>query len=232
MNNEEILNRRLREYIEKNIDNYDIYEQSFLNNLKLEHVNRYKKNMPDVFRQILEEIGYYDDCLEKSGYEAFINLIEDVHGINKRITEVGGGVVPTLGHKISLRQNTGSITIYDPRLTNYHEENDKFVLKKEKFYRDTNVKNTDLLIGFMPCEATQSIIEAATDHNIDFMIALCEGGPHGDEFDYFESEDEWMNAMLYLAERGIEDNNMGELKVLSFKEYNSPYPLIYNKRNK
>ena len=232
MNNEEILNRRLREYIEKNIDNYDIYEQSFLNNLKLEHVNRYKKNMPDVFRQILEEIGYYDDCLEKSGYEAFINLIEDVHGINKRITEVGGGVVPTLGHKISLRQNTGSITIYDPRLTNYHEENDKFVLKKEKFYRDTNVKNTDLLIGFMPCEATQSIIEAATDHNIDFMIALCEGDPHGDEFDYFESEDEWMNAMLYLAERGIEDNNMGELKVLSFKEYNSPYPLIYNKRNK
>ena len=83
----------------------------------------------------------------------------------------------------------------------------------------------------MPCEATQSIIENAVDKNKDFMIALCEGGPHGDEFDYFEDEKEWLKAMLYIAERGLEDNNMGDLKVLSFKKYNSPYPIIYNKRN-
>ena len=230
MNKDEITNRKIHEYVSKNIDLYDPYEQSYLVDLTIEYIRKHKRNMPDTFRQVLEEIGYYDDCIEKSGYQAFINLIENEIGIDKNIVEVGGGVIPTLAHKISLKQNNGSITIYDPRLTNYHRENEKFVLKKEKFYRNTDVSDADLIIGFMPCEATQAIIESATDNNIDFMIALCEGGPHGDEFDYFEDEEEWLHAMLYLAERGVEDNDMGELKVLSFEKYNSPYPLIYNKR--
>lgn len=230
MNKDDIINRKIEAYLDQYMNCYDIYEQRYLEGLDLKYIRRYKHNIPDTFRQILEEIGYYEDCPEKSGYNAFIELLDEEFGIERNIIEVGGGEIPTLGHKISLRQNSGSITIYDPRLTDYYEENDRFVLKKEKFYRNTDVSNTDLLIGFMPCEATQSIIESATDNNIDFMIALCEGGPHGDEFDYFEDEEEWLHAMLYLAERGIEDNDMGELKVLSFEKYNTPYPLIYNKR--
>ena len=82
----------------------------------------------------------------------------------------------------------------------------------------------------MPCEATQTIIENATMNRKDFIIAMCEGGAHGDIYDYFESTEEWLNCMLYLAEREIESNNMGELKVLSFKKYLSSYPIIYNKK--
>ena len=231
LNKEEMFNKRLREYINKNIELYNEYEQNFLEGLDLNYLKRYKKNMPDIFRQILEEIGYYEDCIEESGYQAFIDLLDNEFGLEKNIIEVGGGVVPTLGHKISLRQNKGSITIYDPRLSNYFNESEKFVLKREKFYRNTDVSEADVIIGFMPCEATQAIIENAVDKNKDFMIALCEGGPHGDEFDYFEDENEWLKAMLYIAERGLEDNDMGDLKILSFKKYNSPYPIIYNKRN-
>ena len=230
MNKDKIINRRIKEYVDKIIDYYDEYEQGYLNNLELKDIRRYKDNIPDVYRQILEEIGYYDDCIEKSGYNAFIEVLDNEFGLERNITEVGGGVIPTLAHKISLKQNTGTITIYDPRLSNYYKESESFILKKEKFRRNTDVNESDILIGFMPCEATQAILENAIDNNIDFMIALCEGGPHGDEYDYFEDTDEWLGAMLYLAERGLEDKDMGELQVVSFKDYNSPYPLIYNKR--
>lgn len=230
MNKDEIVNERIRQYVNKTYEYYDIYEKSFLKNLDMDLIRRYKDDMPDIARQVLEEIGYYDDKKEKSGYEAFITLLDREFGLNKNITEVGGGVVPTLGYKISLRQNGGSITIYDPRLIDYHQQHENFILKKEKFYRNTDTSNSDMLIGFMPCEATQAIIENATDNNIDFMIAMCEGGPHGDEFDYFDSIEEWISCMLYIAERKMEEQDMGELKVLSFKKYGSPYPLIYNKR--
>ena len=230
MNNDEIANRKIKEYLKNTIYMYDEFEQSFLRTLDMDAIRKYYDYIPDISKQILEEIENNEDKKEESSYEAFMYLLDKEFGIDKNIIEVGGGAVPTLGRKISLRQNKGSITIYDPRLTNYHKANDKFILKKELFHRNTDVTNADILIGFMPCEATQSIIENATDNNKDFMIAMCEGGPHGDEFDYYESIDEWLGSMLYLAERRIEEKEMDKLEVLSFEKYGHEYPLIYNKR--
>ena len=82
----------------------------------------------------------------------------------------------------------------------------------------------------MPCEATYNIIDAASRNNVDFMIALCEGGPHGDIYDYFENDNEWLDTMIYMAERAVEDNSMGTIKKAYLKEYHNPYPIIYNKR--
>ena len=230
MNREEIINKRIKEYLEKNIDLYDKYDQFFLECLDIKTIRNYKNNMPDLYRQVLEEIGYYDENTEKSGYNAFIKILDNEFGIDKNIIEIAGGVVPTLGHRIFLKQSSGTITIYDPRLSNYYKENNRFILKKEKFKRNTDTSKADILIGFMPCVATQAILENALDNKKDFLIAMCEGGPHGDEFDFYEDADEWTEAMLCLAERGLEKNDMGELKVLYFDKYNSPYPLIYNKR--
>ena len=230
MNKDEIMNRRIKEYLEKNMGYYDLFEQRYLKGLDMNYIRKYKHDMPDIFRQILEEIGYFDDCPELSGYKAFIDLLDNEFGLERNITEIAGGAIPTLAHKISLRQKKGTITVYDPRLTTYYDETERFILKREKFTRNTNVEGTDMLIGFMPCEATQAIIENATANNKDFMIALCEGGPHGDEYDFYEDAEEWLGAMLYLAERGMEKHDMGELKVIDFNRYNSPYPLIYNKR--
>ena len=231
MNIDETINRRIREYVNKNKKYYDEYEQYFLEGLTIEVLRKYYKyELPDIARQVLEEIGYYKIVNEESGYDAFIDVIDKQFGLEKNIVEVGGGIIPTLAKRISLKQKKGTITIYDPRLSNYYTENDKFILKKEKFKRNTNVDNKDLLMGFMPCAAAQQIIENATDNNLDFIIALCEGGPHGDEFDYFESDEEWVGSMIYLAQRGVEEKNMGEVKKLSFKKYGNQYPVIYNNR--
>jgi len=224
------LNERLMKYLEETKDLYIKEEIEYLKRIRLEKVKDRKNDLPDLYRQVLEEIGYYDLKETESGYKAFIDIIEDEFGIDKQIIEVGGGVVPTLAHKISLKQKSGNITIYDPRLSTYHKNTSKFILKKEKFKNETDVSSADLIIGFMPCEATQTIIENATKNRKDFIIAMCEGGAHGDIYDYFESTKDWLNTMLYLAEREIESNNMGELKILSFKKYLSSYPIIYNKK--
>ena len=49
-------------------------------------------------------------------------------------------------------------------------------------------------------------------------------------YDYFESDDEWIDSMLYRADRGIENHHMGTLGIQYLDEYEDPYPVIYNKR--
>ena len=86
------------------------------------------------------------------------------------------------------------------------------------------------MLAFMPCEPAETFIDAATENKIDFMLALCEGGPHGDEYDYFESDEEWLDSMIYRAKRGVKDNGMGTLGIQYLKKYEDPYPVIYNHR--
>ena len=81
----------------------------------------------------------------------------------------------------------------------------------------------------MPCKGAEPLLEQATKKNIDFMLWFCEGGAHGDCFDYFEDEEEWLGSMMYTAQRGVEDSKMGKLKVKKLEEF-SHYPIIYNQR--
>ena len=82
----------------------------------------------------------------------------------------------------------------------------------------------------MPCEATEQTIVTAGKNKADFLIALCEGGPHGDEFDYFESEEEWITSMIYKARLMAKKYGLGTIEVADLKQYGDPYPVIYNKR--
>lgn len=215
-------------FIIDNEEIFDEYEKKYI----LEYASRgHKKGkmIPDLIREVYDNLDLLES--EDNMYLAFIDLLDDKFQYKERsITEVGGGIIPSLAKRISSKQTTGKITVYDPRLSRREHSNDNFTLVREKFYSDTPVGDTDLLIGFMPCEATYNIIDSATRNNIDFMIALCEGGPHGDIFDFFENDQDWLNTILYLAERGVEDSNMGTLEKIYLKDYHNPYPVIYNKR--
>ena len=85
-----------------------------------------------------------------------------------------------------------------------------------------------MIIGFMPCEATELLIKQATSNKKDFMIALCEGGHN--EFDDYYDEDIWTSNMFYLAMTGIAENNLGTFQNTDLEKYHDPYPVIYNKR--
>lgn len=224
------MEERFKLFVNEHLDYFDADELEYLNNETVKSILETPGLMPGLARQLLEVIGYYDDKKEQSGYELFMNIANEEFGLDKRILEVGGGIIPVLGHKISLRQNHGSITIYDPRLSNYFPATDRFILKREMFNSNTSIKETDLIISFMPCTATYELIDTVTKQQKDFLIAMCEGGLHGEPYDYFESDEEWVSSMVDFAKRRVRDNDMGELIELSFDESISPYPVIYNKR--
>lgn len=215
---------KVLDYLKNHLEDYSDAEINYIvNNLDiLENM----KFVPDVLRQIYDEVGILED--EENLYIGFVDMLEENFDIDKNIVEVGGGVIPSLAKHISLRQKNGTITVYDPRLSNSLDSNEQFILKKEKFGENTKIEDFDLLIGFMPCQATEVLIKQATANRKDFMIALCEG--RHNEFDDYFDEDIWTSNMFYLAMSGIEENNLGIFIENDLKNYHDPYPVIYNKR--
>ena len=208
---------------------FDDFEKRFIRD-EILHTS-----FPDVYflefvREVLDEVGLIPD--NDNIYLAFLSEIENAFGIcDRNILEVGGGRFPCLGRRIHHLQKNGSITVYDPLLIPVLEGEANFVLRREKFMRDTSLKDINLMVGLMPCKGAEELIFSAIQHRIDFMVWLCEGGAHGDYFDYFEDEEEWRENIIYEACRGVLENSMGVLKTKKLTKFSS-YPILYNYREK
>ncbi len=222
--------RQITEYVYNHAELFDRFELMYIRQYIQEvQEGRYDLFLPDVIRELFDYFHAITD--DQDIYSGFLTLLQKEFPIEDRdIIEVGGGIFPCLGKKISLLQNYGSITVYDPRLSVYERGNSHLHLVRKEFSRYDDVGSANLIIGFMPCKGAEDLVDSATSNEIDFMVALCEGGPHGDIYDYFESDDEWIDSMLYRADRGIENHHMGTLGIQYLDEYEDPYPVIYNKR--
>ena len=219
--------RRALKFIEAHKENYTQREYEYIRGNIAWGMD--KLFVSDLLRQVYDEIGMTDP--KTNMYEGFVKLLEENFDLERDIIEIGGGIVPSLAKKIALRQKEGTITVYDPRLITDINHPDNLILKKEKFNKDTPIGNAQMIIGFMPCEATNLLIETACANNVDFMIALCEGGTR-EGYGWLEEDDEWIGFVKYCASRGIEDANLGTLEERSLEQYDNPYPVIYNKRRK
>ena len=216
----------IKKYLKDHPDYFDEWEQMHINScISTDYTDKF---IPDLMRELFGELDLFKE--DEDIYDGFIQLLKENFDINKSIIEVGGGIIPVLGNRIAKMQEAGNVTIYDPRLGTTKTNIPNLKLKKEKFTADTKVSKSGLIIALMPCEATETIIRTACANNKDFMIAMCEGGPHGDIYDFYEDEEEWLESMLYYAERLIEDNKMGTLQKTYLKEYKDPYPVIWNRR--
>jgi len=217
------------EYLRNNPGIFSRLEEQYLLNVS-KNIHIKYSIVPNLPREVYDELNIIDD--KDNIYLKFISMLENAFNYETRnILEVGGGVLPRLGERISLKQTTGKITIYDPRLSIYKKETNKFRLVREKFTRETNIGDTDLIIGLMPCKSAEDIVEVATKNRIDFMVALCEGGPHGDEYDFYEDEEEWQSSLIRQAKKRVQEQGLGKLKVKYMENINNPYPVIYNDRN-
>ena len=188
---------------------------------------------PEVYhKDIIREIFDYLALLpvEENLYITFMNELLKHHDIeNKKIIEVGGGIFPNLASRLSTKLNKGTITVFDPRLDPRIKSTPRMILKKEEFTRKTPVDYADLIIGLMPCKGTDVLVDQAIDNKKDFMVWFCEGGPHGDYFDYFEDGDEWYHCMKVTLENGVKRQNMGKIKKIEYPHF-SRYPIIYNSK--
>lgn len=182
--------------------------------------------VPDMLRQIYDELGFLDS--ERNIYDGFVDLLEENFDIDRNIVEIGGGKIPSLAKKIALRQMHGTITVYDDKLITTDFNLPNLSLKKRRLQAD-ELLNADMIIGFMPCDGTQTAIDLAKRNRIDFMIALCEGSCQN-EMPAFMNDD-WENSMIYEARKAVRDGHLGELKKVKMaKKYQNPYPVIYNQR--
>ena len=212
------------DYVKEHLEDYSNLEIRYL--LNNADMLEDTLNLPDTMRQIYDELGLIDD--DKNAYKAFVDLLKDNFDIDRNIIEVGGGVIPSVAKRISSMQDTGSVIVYDPELSKSQKQKDNLILKKQRFELNTDVSGADMIIGFMPCDATELLIRKATDNKLDFLVALCEGGRY--EFDDFFDTEAWTDSILCFAKNRIKENGLGELVKTDLKAYGDPYPVIYNKR--
>lgn len=221
--------RLVNAFVDSHIDNYTEREIKYIRRDATRLLTYTKvSHFSSLLRQIYDEVGIKTEGIDI--YQPFLSLLEDNFNINRNIVEVGGGAVPSLAKQIALRQETGTITVYDPRLITPTVKPENLILKREIFKKETPIPTTQMLIGFMPCEAVIPIIESACSNNIDFMVALCEGGVRKG-YGWIETDDEWIGFIEYMSKQKMKNTTMGNLEVNVIEEY-SPYPVIYNKRKK
>lgn len=229
--NEEEYKRRINEFLEVHKDAYTDKERDFIR--KNAEWTVHSSNafyVSSILRQVLAETNLLEE--HKNMYKGFLKILEEQFDINRNIVEVAGGIFPSLAKMIALKQETGTITVYDPRIVVPDHCPKNLIVTRKSFTTKTKIpEDTQMLIAFMPCDATMDIIESACKNNMDFMISLCEGGERKG-YGYLETDDEWIGMAKYIAERGMEGTDMGTLETASLEEYGNPYPIIYNKRKK
>ena len=194
--------------------------------------------IPSVCLQLYDELGLLPDDINL--YKEFARMIDEQFNIkDKNIIEVGGGNIPCLGKRIELMQDRGTITVYDPNLyisneyKNLSEEeknNRKLKLINRRFTPLVNARNSDIIIGLLPCGSSSTIIKSAVRYNKDFMVALCDSCNYFEYFDTYEEDINWPNNFIEAASRIVEKNGLGKLKVKKNKIIGENYPIIYNDR--
>lgn len=221
--------RAVLDYIEKHYNDYTEQEINYTKK-NLPYLQKNKNlatiRTPHFLRQIYDELGIIPD--NENMYHGFVRLLEEKMDINRDVIETASGIIPNVARRVALRQKSGSITSYDPRLTVHTSVLPNMIIKRENFTSKTKVKSNSLLIGFMPCEATIDIIESATINNADFMIGLCEGGSRRN-FGWLEYDDEWLGFVDSYARSRLSKREDVTLETASLSDYGDPYPVIYTK---
>lgn len=220
---------KIMDFVRNNSDIFTEFEIQFIKSY-LDWDDNKPLLVPDLMRELYDEVGILP--ARQNIYLGFIKLLDDTFSLDgKTIIEIGGGILPRLGERLAAISEVKKVIVYDPRLSVHKEDTDNLKLVRKNVSQYDEIEDADLIVGLMPCKGAETIVRQATSKNIDFMIALCEGGAHGDEFDYFEDAEEWLCSIMHEAENGVIKKKMGKLKQKSLKQYGDLYPVIYNDRN-
>lgn len=217
------LNYKIRQFLKEHPEGYSEIEKDFI--VKNMEWGRNTCLVTDILRQIYDELNLLEE--NKNIYLGFMELIEKNFEKKDTIIEVGGGRLPRLGTRLALANPNSKIVVYEQELLQTSSSLPNLILKKERFTVNSNVNGASLICGFMPCEATVAQIQTACEQGINFITALCDGGNH-QLLD--TEEDYWEEHIIYEAKKLVKKHNLGDLKITYMKDYNNPYPVIYNQK--
>lgn len=231
LNEAEIAMRKLKKYMHKYGDLYTEHCREYIYEHFLDFLS--DPTPPDVIMQIYETIG----CGVRQGtfYNAHLERIQSMYGLDKNILEVAGGRMPAFAHKVAtIQQQTkkGTITVYDPELIITKPKFKNLTLHKEEFTFDHDVHSYDLVMGLLPCDATEAIIATSCKAQKDFYVAMC-GCVHFQGYDPFGyyTPHMYQEYVVQLAEDMVKKYDNGEVAIDYLPdEYGIDYPILYNRK--
>lgn len=173
----------------------------------------------DIINQIYSFVNIIKKDLNP--YLYFSNFVnEKFKTKEKRILEVGAGIIPVL---TNLMENQFNIKIdcIDKKIIF------KYLVKGKIFEEDfslkTNISNYDLLIGYNPCGATENIIRNAINNQKEFCIALC-----GCSFIPGEKNPPKWHEELLKSAKELSNSNLYNIEMVEIpQKYNIKWPIIY-----
>ena len=193
----------------------------------------FSNTAPDILMQIYHEIGI--EAESGNFYKEHLRRIKNIFGIDRNIVDVASGIIPAFAQNIAYEQRKigqGTITIYEPYLIIEKPKYHNMTLQKKEFTTETHIKEFDLVTGIMPCEATETIIEAACKNQKDFYVAMC-GCTH---FEYipwgkYVSSEAYQDYVINKTLRLLEKYDNGKLVVDKLDDnYGIDYPILYNRK--
>ena len=208
-------------------DSYPNYVLEYIEEYFFDGIGKYQ--IPDILHQIYHFLDIVPTM--ESYYHAYLNKLMSAYDINRNILEVGCGALPSFTELLSNKQIKGTITAYDPNLISTTLNKNITFVKREFTYYD-DVSKYDLLVGIMPCDATELIIEKAIENNKDFFVAMC-GCSHGVNYGfpmYRMNPEEYRYMVIEQTKRWLKEYGNGSLSVDYLDdEFEIPYPILYKK---
>lgn len=207
---------KINSFINKYYDFYPDYLQEEIDNKVMLGFT----NNNDTINQIYCYLSIDDKDINP--YLAFYNYLRSNFDLNKNILEVGSGTIPILVTYL----NKDNVTLMDKNLIEEFYKDYNYI--KETFNVDTNIDDYDLIIGYNPCQATESIIRNAIQNNKNFSIALCGCCFLPNEYEERTSQ-KWHEYLYNIANELAKDNY--EIKIDYFDDkLNIDYPIITGKK--
>lgn len=188
---------------------------------------RYNIQMPDIINQIYSYLGELPD--NKNIYIKILQMIEYYFTLNKDILEIGCGFFPELTRRIDLKQQelgVGSIKAFDENLVTTELGNIR--LYKEN-YTSQNIPY-NLLLGFMPCEATELIIDKSAKDHKEYFLGMCGCAHIYFPFPVGDASKIYRDYIINKAESSLDSN--ATLDIEYIEGYNYPYPILIKRYNK
>ena len=194
-----------------------------------------ERDVPDILMQV-----YSDLDIKPSGarfYHKHLHLLKSLFPIDGNIVEIGSGRIPAFANMLAkehMRIGAGTITIYEPLLVELTPKLPNIEIHNEYFTNDTDISNKDLVVGIMPCEATESILESAIKNRKDFYVAMC-GCVHSPfssmyGFGFGLSPYIYQQQVINKTEKLLSEYDNGRLEVTKLKNTEIDYPILYNRR--
>ncbi len=226
------LKSRFQKFAEKYAHKYSKEAWEYIEDNFLKEIHN--NCAPDILMQVYSELDIMPS--PASFYHKHLRLIKQLFPIDGNIVEIGSGRIPAFANLLASEQKhigKGTITIYEPLLVELEPKYPNMTIHNEDFTNNTDISNTDLVVGIMPCEATETILESAIRNQKDFYVAMC-GCVHSSLSNFYgfygTSPELYQEQVIEKAKVLTKKYNNGTIEVTRLKNTEINYPIIYNKK--